>query len=73
MYAELRCSELEHQRVSEQNYFEVPGSWGGMEKGGIQVLLSGTGCGGNRRSYPQKSLSRWQAEGVSSDSACREA
>ena len=30
--AELCCSELERQRVSEQNYFQVPGSWRGWER-----------------------------------------
>ena len=44
----MQCTEL------------FPGT--GLEKGGVQVLLSDTGCRGNRRSYLQKSLSGWQAE-----------
>ena len=36
--AELCCSELKRQRVSEQNCFQVPGSWRGWPNANSRIL-----------------------------------
>ena len=67
--AELCCSELERQQVSEPNYFQVPGSWRGWERVVFKccrVTLAAEGI----EDFPQNDApSGWQAEGVSS--VCR--
>ena len=62
--AELCCSELERQQVSEPNCFQVPGSWRGWERVVFKCCRGALAAEGIE-DYMPKSPSGWQAEGVS--------